>query len=729
MLKKFMKRFMKVTAVMLAITFVLSNVPLNMLYAEDGYAEMEPLNTWQFGVNFIPDTPRVVNFSIAEDIFVTNPQAFNTTFFAPQFDNRLRWICVFRGFSNQYFGQVNPMACQRETHFVFDDVRFPNEGIYSISLSFWTAFFADEWPMDAGRPNAHTVASGWMFANFQRTASFVNIAGGQQLRYHVDGEFSTSELENPTTFVRNPNTITVGRPGVNSVHNDTHGEYRHEWRIYRLLDGETREYVTSGGRSDYATTSRTPLSIDVSDRTIFTPGRYIVVNAVMERTPFIPEVHHTLYDDDGNELTGNNRRFPNPGIVERAYGAFEITSDEPTDPPPEEPTYITIRKELRIPDGTALPDEDIEFRFNSNLVDFWPPRAGEELPNVSLSNDDLYATFSPPLTTTTDSGYMYAYVEVPVNLSAINWPHPGIFTFRIYEEVNSSNFNAGNDFSVTYDRTVFYLDVHIGREDPNDMTAPIVVLGVNTSGRIPVAGYENCTGIVNGENCTTCTRIVRDEHEKWELPFTNHLAPSHAIFEVSKTVEGDMSDPNLPFAFTANFTLPDNAPLPTGDNAIVATITGYARVNGIINTSLPRVTESTVSVTSLPHSFNLRHGDIVTFSNMPIGTGFTVTEPNVPGYEQSGVAVAGGVQVDSDTADEGASLILSGTIGILAASGSANTRGVFNYVAVLNELPDEPPMGVFLSNVPFGLMVAIGAGAMVTIGAAAILHSKAKRKR
>jgi len=53
---------------------------------------------------------------------------------------------------------------------------------------------------------------------------------------------------------------------------------------------------------------------------------------------------------------------------------------------------------------------------------------------------------------------------------------------------------------------------------------------------------------------------------------------------------------------------------------------------------------------------------------------------------------------------------------------------VFNYVAVLNELPDEPPMGVFLSNVPFGLMVGLAVGAMGLTATVAILHSKKKRR-
>jgi len=204
-------------------------------------------------------------------------------------------------------------------------------------------------------------------------------------------------------------------------------------------------------------------------------------------------------------------------------------------------------------------------------------------------------------------------------------------------------------------------------------------------------------------------------------------------FRVNKIVDGEMSNPNYDFAFTVDFTLPDNMSLPTtGEDMIVATIMGFPRVNDRINTTLPKVPiGSGVNITSLPHNFTLRHGDVITFTNVPMGTGFYVTEENATGYRQTGSVVAGGLPGMSNTVYENNNtddLVVSGIITSLNASGNA-VDGVFNFVTVTNAIPDDPPMGVFLSNLPFGLMVALGAGALVATGVVAVIHSNKKTKK
>jgi len=399
----------------------------------------------------------------------------------------------------------------------------------------------------------------------------------------------------------------------------------------------------------------------------------------------------------------------------------------PTPPPPYTPV---IRKELRMPSGTVFPSESFSFDFELELVRFWPTQT---LPEVTIPEPPatLSATFStaagavdvPGVT-----GYVFVYTNVNIylDLADVAWPRPGIYTFIVSETGNSSGINANDsNYTITYDLTEFTLVVHVGRRAPYNMDDPLEILAVYAS--LP------CYGCPPGSTCAPCecgcwTSDKNDNNPV--MTFVNYLRyiPSAVYFEVSKTVQGYMADPNRAFNFTVNFALYDNAPLPTGEDAITFTVSGYVRNGVVIDASQPRVVSTPAPISGLTHTFTLRHGDIITFANVPVGTNFTVTEPYVAGYDQSGIAVAGGVEVMDEVAGEGEALVLSGEIDVLATGGAANSRGVFNYVAVLNEIPEEPPMGVLLSNVPFGLMVAIGAGALVATGAVAIAHGKKKKR-
>jgi len=164
------------------------------------------------------------------------------------------------------------------------------EGIYIVAA---TAYFGMMIDGVKGLHPTATEQTSEMRILIQRTSSFVDVEG---------------VLNSPDYFVQNPNTVTVGRPA-----SDNWGEYIHDWTIYRLLDDGTKEYVISGGRSTWSgiNDESTPMEIDVSDRTVFTPGRYIVTNRVEERTM---------------------SAFPDDDITAVEQGAFEITGDGLLDP-------------------------------------------------------------------------------------------------------------------------------------------------------------------------------------------------------------------------------------------------------------------------------------------------------------------------------------------------------------------------------------------------------------
>jgi len=293
--------------------------------------------------------------------------------------------------------------------------------------------------------------------------------------------------------------------------------------------------------------------------------------------------------------------------------------------------------------------------------------------------------------------------------------------------MQNSGLASNPNYTIVYDPAVFYLYIYVGREF-GDMTDPLEVLGYYVRHRVPTNACDDCE---EDEYCATCDYALIKEPVL--MTFKNRLSrrPATTSFEVIKEVTGRMGDTNLPFDFEVEMLLPGSAfPL---SNTIEATITGYARgVDGHITLPAARVTVSSaipISVDSASrvatHTFELRHGDVITFTNVPVGTTYVVTEDFVVGYDQSGVATEGGVAVSPPFTTSGDDdLVIEGTVSL-----PINETEVTNYVTVTNAHDGTPPMGVLLSNIPFGLMVALGAGALGLTATAVIVSSKVKKKR
>jgi len=387
---------------------------------------------------------------------------------------------------------------------------------------------------------------------------------------------------------------------------------------------------------------------------------------------------------------------------------------------------ISIRKKVRMPAGATLPIDPFSFEFDVTLVSITPTPPALT-PTVNIPNPTV--VFNPGMTlnpVSDGSGDVYAVVYALIDLSGITWTMPGVYRFRV-TEMQNSGFASNPDYAIIYDTSVFYLYIYVGRQS-GDMTDPLEVIRYYARHRVPTGACDDCE---DDEYCETCDyAIIKDPVL---MPFKNRLSrrPSTTSFEVIKEVTGRMGDTNLPFDFEVELLLPTLTSFPLS-NAIEATITGYARgVDGHITLPPTRVTVSSaipISVDPITrlatHTFELRHGDVITFTNVPVGTTYVVTEDFVVGYDQSGVATEGGVAGSSVTTTGDDDLIIEGTVSL-----PINETTVTNYVTVTNTHDGTPPMGVLLSNMPFGLMVALGVGALGLTATAVIVSSKAKSKK
>ena len=164
-----------------------------------------------------------------------------------------------------------------------------------------------------------------------------------------------------------------------------------------------------------------------------------------------------------------------------------------------------------------------------------------------------------------------------------------------------------------------------------------------------------------------------------DISITNTYTPKVCNLTISKTVGGNMGDQSKEFAFTATL---------SGEDYTFDGVT-YSINNG----------ETQSAGTGTECTFNLRHGDSITFIALPIGATFTVTETS---YADSGYVTT----VDGET---GSSKTIT-----LAETNSG--------IAFVNRKDVTVDTGVLLDTLPYILILGV-----VAVGAVLLIKKRRNR--
>ena len=175
------------------------------------------------------------------------------------------------------------------------------------------------------------------------------------------------------------------------------------------------------------------------------------------------------------------------------------------------------------------------------------------------------------------------------------------------------------------------------------------------------------------------TVLTINEAENASITITNTYTPKVCDLTISKTVGGNMGDQSKEFAFTATL---------SGEDYTFDGVT-YSINNGETQSAGPG-TECT---------FNLKHGDSITFIDLPIGATFTVTETS---YSESGYVTT----VDGETRS-------SKTI-TLAETNSG--------IAFVNRKDVTVDTGVLLDTLPYILILCV-----VAVGSVLLIKKRRNR--
>lgn len=157
------------------------------------------------------------------------------------------------------------------------------------------------------------------------------------------------------------------------------------------------------------------------------------------------------------------------------------------------------------------------------------------------------------------------------------------------------------------------------------------------------------------------------------------------VSKIIKTDAADTADTNKEFEFTANFTFP---------NGTDGTTLGAKATIG----------DSTTSITGTSHTFNLKHGQNVKFTGLPVGTKISVTESATPNYKGSAEVVInnGTKEAVAETKYNEALTVSNKTLG--QNKNTVDVTNTYNYV---------PATGIIMNTLPYVLMIALCGVALI----------------
>lgn len=327
--------------------------------------------------------------------------------------------------------------------------------------------------------------------------------------------------------------------------------------------------------------------------------------------------------------------------------AADVTGNNPADATLTTNT-VTIKKNYTKTGDTAVsPDETFNFTITPGSVE----NGGVDPTSGKVITTSPAATIGTVHYNQSEAGSATATKSITVELPA--YSAVGVYSYTVKE-------TAGNNAGVTYHSGDIVLKITVVQ----DATGKLVYGAVHC---------ENPIDVGNTEGKKTDT-------------FTNNYAAG--TLAVSKVVSGNLGDQAKEFNVTVEFEAPKN------DDGT------YKAVGANITTSSASAKPVTVATGDWSNgkaskSFTLHHGQTVTFTNIPYGVTYKVTETPTDDYTEK-VTHNGGTQAEGNTA--------TATIG---ADVTAATVAFENYKNA------DVDTGITLDSLPFVLILAVCAGAVV----------------
>lgn len=333
-----------------------------------------------------------------------------------------------------------------------------------------------------------------------------------------------------------------------------------------------------------------------------------------------------------------------------------------------DPAQVTLTKVVQANAGQEAPLGDYTFHFAS--ADSGAAAIADQTIIVRNPNNDAVA-----------SGTVRDFMP-----AATAFGHAGHFTYTVTE-------TAGNNAGITYDHTVYTMDVWIAN-DGNSLTYNKIIV-THHSGTPGTPGDEthkiDPTPGTNGS-----TDITSESPDGSQFAWTNETS-AVSNFTITKNIDGTFANKSKDFTVHVTLTLPSNVTTDAHYNASINGPSGSQPYNFVIPAG-----SNTVTVDVPMHN-----GTILTFdasTPLPEGTTYQVSEDATPNWVANGVATNAGSTTENDTGTQSEAF---------TSATHTLTKGTGQNAYVLTNTDNEGPgTGIVMNNLPF---VVLGGAAIVGI--------------
>lgn len=361
-----------------------------------------------------------------------------------------------------------------------------------------------------------------------------------------------------------------------------------------------------------------------------------------------------------------------------------------------------ITKMLQMPEGTTTPTANFIFKIAKKSVD--GSTAASDLAAMPEITDKT-VSFTAADAGTATNGLKSIPKETPDILSGITWPHAGVYTYTVTENINTYTTQTGETMAYSggrYDLTV-YVENDIGG---------LFIGAMSTT----ITAADNSSQTVGDKvNPTPGGSGAAGDYSK--LIFTNTFVKNtgstppgtNNALSISNTVAGKYSNQTKYFDY--NLTVTQAATLPNTTTYKVYVVDGSTVLATIpaanyTGTKQNDGTYDYIEVTAgMPVTASLKHGQRLSISEAAVGTIYVIVEAAIVNYTPEVSIVVG----------NGTPVVLNGTLNTSLSTGArmigegTNSADFTNtYDITIN------PTGISLNNLPFIMMIILAAGVLIT---------------
>ncbi|MCI6274330.1 MAG: hypothetical protein MSA61_02365 [Coriobacteriaceae bacterium] len=309
------------------------------------------------------------------------------------------------------------------------------------------------------------------------------------------------------------------------------------------------------------------------------------------------------------------------------------------------------------------------------------------------------ATFTYTITPTelsTGTGSEKTYTDGPaatiddiaLNNASSDANNNGTGAIKFGGETDASAFAHAGVYAWTIRENATANGSGIGAFQDDAQAYTLIATVVNGDNGLEFSSFE----IVRGE-ATSVTNTNKTDKIAFDNKYTETTLENGADLTITKVVAGNQGDKSKQFEFTVTFAAP--SVLPKGQTAAQALNAITATANGATDIQFADAADGATTRTI---TFKAADAKGVTFSNVLVGTTYSVQEAAVDGYKQSWTATSNGVESASQ-----ASLL----IGENANNGT-----------MTNTHEDVTPTGLIINNMPFIMLGCVAVAGVAAYGAA-----------